>query len=502
MFSRVFVANRGEIAVRLIRACHDLGLEAAVLFPEADRDSLPVRMADTALRVPTPPAGPRAAYLDIPTVVEAALRSGAQAVHPGYGFLAENAAFARACAEAGLVFIGPPPEAIEALGDKNRARSLMKAAGVPVVPGTETSVELDQALAAAAEIGYPVLIKAAGGGGGRGMRLARSEQDLRSLFPQARSEARAAFGNPSLYLEKYLEHPRHIEIQVVADRYGRALHLGERECSIQRRFQKMIEEAPSPFVDPDLRHQMGQAAVRGALEAGYSSLGTFEFLVDSARNFYFLEVNTRLQVEHPVTEEISGIDLVTTQIRLAAGEPLPWRQEEIRLEGWAIECRITAEDPAAGFLPLAGWVQEVTLPGGPGIRVDSHLYPGYEVSPYFDSLLAKVIARGRHREEARHRMLRALGELALSGLQTSQPFHQAVLQHPAFVAGDLSTHFVAEHFAGFAPGLEERDLEMAALAAVWETHRRGGMPREDLRRAAEEEARRWQMAGRLEARRR
>lgn len=489
MFRRVLIANRGEIALRLVRACRDLGIGSAILFPEADRTTLAVRLADVA--IPVAGSEPRQAYLDIARVLDAARRAGADAVHPGYGFLSENADFARACQEAGLVFIGPPPEAIEQLGDKNRAREVMAAAGVPLVPGSSALPDLDTAVAEAARIGYPVLIKAAAGGGGRGMRLAQDERELRRSMPQAESEARAAFGNGSVYLEKYLVRPRHVEIQVAVDGEGRAVHLYERECSVQRRFQKMLEEAPSPLLDPDTRKAMGEAAVRGAQAAGYRNVGTFEFLVDQDKRFYFLEVNTRLQVEHPVTEELLGLDLVQAQVRLAAGEPLPWSQEDLRPRGWALECRIAAEDPEQGFLPALGRVSELRFPAGPGVRVDSHLYAGYEVPPHFDSLIAKVVTFGSDREQARRRMLRALDEFLVGGVRTTLPFHRALLQHPAFVAGDLSTGFLAEHFPSFASQPGQDHEELAALATALELHALGGAVDQDLAAAGEAAARAW-----------
>ncbi|MCE7868997.1 ATP-grasp domain-containing protein [bacterium CPR1] len=472
MFKRVLVANRGEIAVRILRACRELGVETALICAEVDRDSLPARMADQVL-VLRDLAG-RQAYLDIPRIVEAGRSAGAKAVHPGYGFLSENAAFSRACAEAGLVFVGPGPEAITALGDKTEARKLMSEAGLPVVPGTvEPVADVEEALREAERIGYPVLIKAAGGGGGRGMRKCADRSELERSFAQAASESQAAFGSSRLFLERYLEQPRHIEVQVLADQHGQAVHLFERECSIQRRFQKMLEEAPSPFLDEGLRRTMGEAAVRGALKAGYAGACTFEFLVDKNRSFYFLEVNTRLQVEHPVSELITGVDLVLEQLRIAAGEPLALKQEEIRLHGWSIECRITCEDPYHGFRPDPGPIQAVHLPAGPGGRVDSHLYP-----------------------QACRRMLAALDEMVVAGVSTSIPFHRALLEHPEFRRGNLSTHFLAEHLGDLKPVFSDEERELAALAAALSLHRQGGDRRAELVARSQEEAALWRLAAR------
>ncbi len=495
MFKRVLVANRGEIAVRILRACRELGVETALICAEVDRDSLPARMADQVLLM-RGLAG-RQAYLDIPRIVEAGLSAGAEAVHPGYGFLSENAAFSRACAEAGLVFVGPGPEAITALGDKTEARKLMAAAGLPVVPGTVEPVsDLAEALREADRIGYPVLIKAAGGGGGRGMRKCADRSELERSFSQAASESQAAFGSSRLFLERYLEQPRHIEVQVLADQHGQAVHLFERECSIQRRFQKMLEEAPSPFLDEGQRRTMGEAAVRGALKAGYAGACTFEFLVDKDKSFYFLEVNTRLQVEHPVTELVTGVDLVQEQLRIAAGEPLSLKQEEIKLHGWSIECRITCEDPYHGFRPDPGPIQAVHLPAGPGVRVDSHLYPGYVVPRDFDSLLAKLIVWGSDREQACRRMLAALDEMVVAGVSTSIPFHRALLEHPEFRRGNLSTHFLAEHMGDLKPVFSDEERELAALAAALSLHRQGGDRRAELVARSQEEAALWRLAAR------
>ena len=468
MFEKLFVANRGEIACRVIRACRTLGVESVLGFHEVDFHSLGVRLADYSWELQSPEGqSPRAAYLDIPQIVAAAVQTGCQAVHPGYGFLSENAEFAKACQEAGLCFVGPKPEVIAMLGDKNSAREVMTKAGLPLVPGSDgpcPDVETAETLAEA--MGYPVLIKAAAGGGGKGMRRADDLEGLRQGFDQAKREALASFGSDSVYLEKYIERPRHIEIQVLADEHGNVIHLGERECSVQRRFQKMLEEAPSSFLDEKTRQKMGQAACRGASESGYTGVGTFEFLVDKDRNFYFLEVNTRLQVEHPVTEEITGIDLVCEQLRVASGEELKWTQEQVSTRGWSIECRITCEDPDAGFTPSVGTVVGLSLPAGPGVRVDTHLYEGYELPNDFDSMLAKLIVTGSDREHAIARTLAALEEFELAGFSTSIPFHQWLLSHPKFRSGDLSTHFLEDHFEGLPEDLVPPEETLSLAAAL------------------------------------
>lgn len=451
----------------MIRACRSLGITTVLGFHEVDRSSLGVRLADYSVLLTSPPgASPRAAYLDIQQIVEVAKRTGCEAVHPGYGFLSENAAFARACQEAGLTFVGPSPEVIAALGDKNRARDLMTKANLPLVPGSDgPCADEEKALELAEQIGYPVLIKAAGGGGGRGMRRAQDPDELRKGFGQAQREAAAAFGNDSVYLEKYIAKPRHVEIQILADGHGNVIYLGERECSVQRRFQKMLEEAPSPFINDATRKAMGEAAVRGAREAGYTSAGTFEFLVDADMKFYFLEVNTRLQVEHPVTEEVTGVDIVAEQLRVAAGAKLSVTQDQVKLRGWSIECRITCEDPDLNFTPSVGRVEGLRLPAGPGVRVDTHLYEGYSVPNDFDSMLAKLIVTGSDRKAAIARALTALDEFELAGFATSLPFHQWLLSHPRFQAGDFSTHFLEEEFDGL-PTEDVTPEELAALAAA------------------------------------
>ncbi|MFS8513239.1 MAG: acetyl-CoA carboxylase biotin carboxylase subunit, partial [Planifilum fulgidum] len=432
MFKKVLIANRGEIAVRVIRACRELGIATAAVYSEADQDSLHVKLADEAYCIG--PAPSRDSYLNMTNLISTATLIGADAVHPGYGFLAENADFAELCAACGITFIGPHPDAISKMGDKTTARETMKRAGVPVVPGTEGVIEdLDVALETAASIGYPVMVKATAGGGGKGMRVVHSEDELRRTIRMAQQEAEANFGNPGVYLEKYLSRPRHVEIQILADQHGNVIHLGERDCSIQRRYQKLIEEAPSPALTPELRERMGQAAVAAAKAVNYSGAGTVEFLLDRDGNFYFMEMNTRIQVEHPVTEWITGVDLVKEQIRVAAGEPLSIRQEDVKLDGWAIECRINAEDPDRNFMPSPGTIQFYLPPGGAGVRVDSAAYSGYRIPPYYDSMIAKLIVWGKDRDEAIRRMVRALSEFAIEGVKTTIPFHLKLLNHPKFL---------------------------------------------------------------------
>ncbi|MER3536005.1 MAG: acetyl-CoA carboxylase biotin carboxylase subunit [Thermus sp.] len=438
---KVLIANRGEIALRVIRAAKELGLKTVVVHSTADERSLPVLMADEAICIGPPPSGQ--SYLNIPNILSAAIVTGADAIHPGYGFLSENPTFAEMVREHGLVFIGPTPENMRALGDKATARRVAREAGVPTVPGTDELNSVEEAKQAAREIGYPVILKASAGGGGRGMRLVHTEEDLERAVQQAQEEARAAFGNPAIYLEKYIEEPKHIEIQVLGDG-EEVVHLWERDCSIQRRHQKLLEEAPSvlPF---EVRKAIAEAAVRLAKHVGYVSAGTLEFLVDKEGNFYFIEMNTRIQVEHPVTEMITGVDLVQAQFRIALGERLWLKQEEILPRGHAIEVRVNAEDPEKGFRPAIGKVETLLFPGGPGVRVDSHLYAGYPIPPHYDSLIAKIIAWAPSREEAIRRMERALSETVIEGpgLKTTIPFHQRVLQNAFFRRGAVYTNFVA-----------------------------------------------------------
>ncbi|SHK54731.1 acetyl-CoA carboxylase biotin carboxylase subunit [Rhodothermus profundi] len=440
MIRKVLIANRGEIALRVIRTCRELGIKTVVVYSTADRDSLPVRFADEAVCIGPPPSAE--SYLRIDRIIAAAEVTGADAIHPGYGFLSENADFSAICADNGLKFIGPSPEAIRLMGDKSLAKETMRKAGVPVVPGSDGVIEdVREGLRVAAEIGYPVMIKAAAGGGGRGMRVVLREEDFERQFNAARTEAEAAFGRPDVYLEKFIVQPRHIEIQVLGDGKGNVIHLGERECSIQRRHQKLLEEAPSPIVDEELRRRMGEAAVRGAQAVNYEGAGTIEFLVDADRNFYFMEMNTRIQVEHPVTEEVTGFDLIEQQLRIAMGEPLP-PQEAVRIEGHAIECRINAEDPFRNFSPSPGKITVFHPPGGPGVRLDTHVYAGYMIPPHYDSMIAKLIVRAPSRQLAIRRMQRALDEFIIEGVRTTIPFHRQLLEHPDFQEGRFDTRFL------------------------------------------------------------
>ncbi|MDQ3950636.1 MAG: acetyl-CoA carboxylase biotin carboxylase subunit, partial [Gemmatimonadota bacterium] len=477
MFTKVLVANRGEIAVRVIRACHELGVSAVAVYCEADARGRHVREADEAVYIGAAPSAE--SYLRADRLIEAALRTGAQAIHPGYGFLAERAAFARAVRDAGVVFVGPPPEAIAATGSKTAARKLAAGVGVPVVPGTtEPLRDLAEARGIAREFGFPVLLKAAAGGGGRGMRVVRSESDLASSLDAARREAAGAFGDDAIYVEKYIEGPRHVEVQVLADAHGTVLSLGERECSVQRRYQKMIEEAPSVAVTPELRREMGEAAVRFAAVAGYVNAGTCEFLLDRAGRFYFLEMNTRIQVEHPVTELVTDIDLVQWQLRIADGERLPFRQEEIAPRGWAIECRITSEDPAGGFLPSAGRVTYLHAPSGPGVRWDGGIDVGSEVGLFYDALLAKLIVWGPTREAAIARMHRALLELTIDGVETSRDFHLRVMEDEEFRRGDIDIQWLERRLPSLvAVAPPESLVRDAAIAAALIADRDRARPR-------------------------
>ena len=441
MFRKVLIANRGEIALRVIRACRELGIETVAVYSEADRESLHVRFADDDVCIGPPPG--RQSYLRIPHLIAAAEITGADAIHPGYGFLAENAEFADTCKASNITFIGPTADQIRAMGDKATARRLAKEAGVPTVPGSPGTIEeADDALAFAESIGFPVIIKATAGGGGKGMRICQRADQFTQLFNLAQNEALSAFGNGAVYVEKYLEHPRHVEIQVMGDSSPRVVHMGERDCSVQRRHQKLIEESPSPAVDAGLRQRMGDAAVALAARIGYVGAGTLEFLLDTDGSFYFMEMNTRIQVEHPVTEMVTGFDLVKEQLRVAAGEPLSLPQELNGLRGHAIECRVNAEDPARNFQPSPGQITAYHPPGGPGIRVDTHVYAGYTVPPHYDSLLAKVIVHGRDRAEALARMGQALDSFILEGVTTTIPFLARVIRHPDFVAGRVDTRFL------------------------------------------------------------
>ena len=446
MFEKILIANRGEIAIRVIRACKELGVGTVAVYSEADADSLHVAYADEAVCIGPPPA--TASYLHMPALITAAQQRGAGAIHPGYGFLAENASFSRLCRDEGIKFIGPQPESIELMGDKAAARATMAAAGVPVTPGSDGVVaDVAAATAIARAIGLPVMIKAAAGGGGKGIRIVNEESELDVAVRQAQNEAQAAFGSGAVYVEKYIAAPRHVEIQVLADAHGEVVHLGERDCSIQRRHQKLIEEAPSPAVSAETRAAMGHAAVEAAKAARYEGAGTVEFLLDPEGRFSFMEMNTRVQVEHCVTEMVTGVDVVKTGIRIAAGDPLPFAQEGIAVVGHAIEFRINAEDPDNGFLPSPGVVTRWIPPGGPWVRLDSHVYQGYTVPPFYDSLLGKLIVWGRDREECLARSRWALEEFIVEGIKTTIPFHRVVLEHPLFIAGTVSTHFIDDHLS-------------------------------------------------------
>jgi len=443
VFRKVLIANRGEIALRVIRACRELDIATVAVFSEADRDCLHARLADEAVCI-GPPA-PAQSYNHIARLIAAAEVTGADAIHPGYGFMSENAHFVEVCESCGFTFIGPSPEMIRRMGDKAEAKRTMKAAGLPMVPGSEGVItDIEEAVGIAREIGYPVIVKASAGGGGRGMRIAADEKQLRMGFGIAQAEAGAAFNNNAVYLEKYIVKPRHIEIQLFGDGQGGVVHLGERECSVQRNHQKLIEESPSSVLTPEQRRQMGELAARGAASIGYRNAGTMEFLYDEDGSFYFMEMNTRIQVEHPVTEEVTGIDLVKEQILVAAGEPMTFRQEDVEWSGHAIECRINAEDFEHGFRPSPGKVTYWYKPGGPGLRVDSHVYAGYVIPPYYDSMIGKLIAFGKDRAEAIRRMEIALEEMIVEGVMTTIPFHRLALASPKFRAGDLSTRFVEE----------------------------------------------------------
>ena len=468
---KLLIANRGEIAVRIIRACREQGIATVAVFSEADREALHVQLADEAY--PIGPAPALESYLVIERLLAVARAAGADAVHPGYGFLSENAAFAEACAAAGVTFVGPPVAAIRAMGSKTAARKLARDLGVPLVPGTLEAVASDAAARATArEIGYPVMLKAAMGGGGKGMRLVQREDDLAEALRSARAEAGAAFGDAAVYLERAVVEPRHIEIQVLADGGGRVIHLGERECSIQRRHQKLVEECPSSFVDAELRQRMGEAACRVAEAAGYVNAGTVEFLVDADRSFYFLEMNTRLQVEHPVTEMVTGIDLVAEQLRIAAGEPLSRRQSDVGWRGWAIECRINAEDPFAGWLPSPGTISGLRVPSGPWVRDDSGVYEGYTIPRFYDTLMSKLIVWGADRATACDRMARALSEYRVAGVRTTIPVLERIIAHPDFRAGRLSTAFLERMLPRLSPN-DGRHRDVAVIAAVLAEYERG-----------------------------
>ncbi|MEQ8971078.1 MAG: acetyl-CoA carboxylase biotin carboxylase subunit [Coleofasciculus sp. C1-SOL-03] len=445
-FAKILIANRGEIALRILRTCEEMGIATVAVHSTIDQQALHVQLADEAICIGEAPSSK--SYLNIPNIIAAALTRNATAIHPGYGFLAENARFAEICADHQISFIGPSPEAMRAMGDKSTAKETMQRAGVPTVPGSEGLLSSErEAIALATDIGYPVMIKATAGGGGRGMRLVPDESAMSRLFQAAQGEADAAFGNPGLYLEKFIVRPRHIEFQILADSHGNVIHLGERDCSIQRRHQKLLEEAPSPALTPELREKMGNAAVMAAKSINYVGAGTVEFLLDAMGNFYFMEMNTRIQVEHPVTEMISGLDLIAEQIRIAQGEPLKLTQDQVKLKGHAIECRINAEDPDRNFRPQPGRISGYLPPGGPGVRMDSHVYTDYEIPPYYDSLIGKLIVWAPNRDAAIRRMKRALRECAITGVATTLSFHQKILETPAFLSGDVYTNFIEQMMA-------------------------------------------------------
>ena len=500
LVNKVLIANRGEIAVRVLRACRELGIPTVAVYSEADRQSLHVRYADEAYFLGPSPA--RDSYLRADKILEIAHRCGADAIHPGYGFLAEREDFARGCEDAGIVFIGPKPSSIAAMGDKTVARATVAKAGIPVVPGTEGEGNLtdEELIRIAPQVGFPLLVKASAGGGGKGMREVKTAEELPHLLQAARREAESAFGDGNVYLEKLILTARHVEFQILADKEGNVIYLGERECSLQRRHQKLFEEAPSPFIgnDETLRRTMGEVACRTAASVGYWNAGTIEFLVDKERNFYFLEMNTRLQVEHPATEMITGIDIVKEQIRIARGRPLRYRQEDVKLTGWSLECRINAEDPYNQFTPSTGRIQLMFVPTGPGVRVDSGVYSGFEVTPYYDSLISKLIVWGETRAEAILRMRRALEEYRVIGVKTNIPFHQALLDSPRFMAGLFDTRFVEERFAlnGESSG-EDHYPEMAAIFATLMEHQ-SSQRAAQIMQPAQRAASRWKWSGRGE----
>lgn len=444
MFHKILIANRGEIALRIIRACKELGIKTVAIYSKADESSLHVRFADE--RVCVGPPDSALSYRNIPNILSAAEITNAEAIHPGYGFLAENAHFAEACGSAGIVFIGPTPENIALMGDKAKAKETMIKCGIPLMPGSRGIVTSEKdALEVVKEIGYPVIIKACAGGGGRGMRVVHKEQELVNTFLMAQAEAKSCFGSDEVYIEKFFRDPKHIEIQLLADKSGNTVYLGERDCSVQRRHQKLIEESPSPIVDEKMRKKMGEAAVKAAKYVGYISAGTIEYLVDEEHNFYFMEMNTRIQVEHPITEMVTGIDILKEQIRIAAGQTLPFTQKEIKMTGHSIECRINAED-SEKFVPSPGRITAYCAPGGPGVRVDSFAYAGYTVTPYYDSVIAKLIVHGKDREEAIAKMCMALDEYVIEGIKTTIPFHQRVLKSPEFLEGKYSTNLIEKIF--------------------------------------------------------
>lgn len=472
-FKRVLVANRGEIAVRVIRCLRELGIQSVAVYSDADESSMHVRLADLAVRLPGRISAET--YLNIPALVQAIKSTGADAVHPGYGFLSENADFAEAVAQAGARFIGPTPESMRLMGDKIAAKNLMRKTGVPVVPGSDHPLEsADEIKAIAKQTGYPLILKAAAGGGGRGMRVVRRDEELAPALEACQREALAWFGNPAVFCERYIERPRHIEIQVLFDEHGNGVHLFERDCSVQRRHQKLVEESPSPFLNQNQREKLGETAVKAARAAGYTNAGTIEFICESPEKIYFMEMNTRIQVEHPVTETVTGVDLIRQQVLVASGAKLPFEQKDIVLRGCAMELRINAEDPARGFAPAPGRVPQLVFPAGPNVRVDSHMYPGYTIPPEYDSMVAKIIVSAPTREEVLARVRRALAEMQVAGVPTTAKFHEALLKHPAFVKGDVTTRFLEEEQAWFdkvfagdgVPAGQIADDAAAILAAI------------------------------------
>ncbi|HEY6072070.1 MAG TPA: acetyl-CoA carboxylase biotin carboxylase subunit [Anaerolineales bacterium] len=499
MFKKVLVANRGEIAVRIIRACRELGMETVAVYSEADRRALHVRYADEAYLLG--PAPSRESYLRGDKILDIAIRSGADAIHPGYGFLAEREDFAAACLDKNIAFIGPKPSSIAAMGDKAEARATVIKAGVPIVPGTEDVGNLtdDDLLGIAPQIGFPLLIKATSGGGGKGMREVKNLEEMPMLLNSARREAEASFGDGNVYLEKLVEGARHIEFQIMADSYGNVIHLGERECSLQRRHQKLIEESLSPFMDDDLRERMGAVAVKAAQAVDYQNAGTIEFLVDKDRNFYFLEMNTRLQVEHPITEMVTGIDIVAEQLRIARGRQLSYTQDQVKFNGHSIECRINAEDPFNNFLPSTGRITNSLIPTGPGVRVDTGVYPGFEITPYYDPMIAKLIVWGETRAQAILRMRRALEEYRIVGVRTNVPFHQTMMDSHRFMAGQYDTRFVEERFSMEEAGgsFSDEHIEIAAILATLVAHKETELSAQVVRRG-ERDTSNWKWVGRWE----
>jgi acetyl-CoA carboxylase, biotin carboxylase subunit len=495
---KILIANRGEIAVRIIRACRDLGIPTVAVYSDADRRGLHVRYADEAVNI-GPPA-PRESYLNIDNILKAAKQTNADAIHPGYGFLAENADFAQAVADAGIVFIGPAPYAIRTMGDKLTARETVKKAGVPIVPGTEPGLSNEEIIAAANNVvGFPLMVKASAGGGGKGMRAVHNPEDLPKQLENAHREAEAAFGDGTVYIEKLIVGGRHIEFQILADMHGNTVHLGERECSIQRRHQKLVEEAPSPFMDRELREHMGNMSVKAAEAVNYCNAGTIEWLVDKDKNFYFLEMNTRIQVEHPVTEIVTGVDIVKEQIRIARGRRMGPTENVLDPKGWAIECRINAEDPYNGFIPSIGTITTLLSPHGPGVRVDGGVYSGYEITPHYDSMIAKLICSGDSRSEAMLRMRRALAEYSIMGLKHNIPFHQNLLESVSFQAGKFDTKFVEERFSmsTYEEDPTEKDLETVAIAATLYEHRQRQLAGQVVQRA-KRDASNWKWLSRWE----